>query len=801
MGKVITLEGKEVELEREYGCTDRIARIREKIVNARPHLSSERAKIVTEAYKKYESEPIVIKRAKSLEEILKNITVWILDEELIAGHMTEYHRSAPAFPEMGIFWLRDELDEFETREQDRFVVSDSVKKDLLDMFPFWENKTLYDCMMSRMPAETKKQLFMKNPVINAQIHLSNGLGHICQDFEKVVKIGFAGIKKEAEDKMRRIDLAEPGMVAKYNFLRAILIVCDAAVLFANRYADEAEKQAQQQKDEQRKAELLKMAEICRKVPEHPATTFWEALQAIWFVQLITQIETDGVSISPGRLDQYVYPMYLYSKKNRIDGNLQELFESFWMKFTEMVKIYDTVDASFMASFPMGQHVIAGGIDENGRDVTNEMSYMMLNAQLHIRLPQPNFGVRVHSCTPPEFLHATAETIRDANSMPQIDNDEVYIPALMERGVPMKQARNYCLEGCNEPGIPGKLAGRGNGGFFNQTKCLELALNDGKCMLSGEQMGPHTGEIESLKTFEDVKEAYRKQLAFFTRENTIIQNTIDAVHAEVMPTPFVSSTMDVIEVAEDVTAGGCEYNLTGPIVVGIGTTGNALAAIKRLVFDDRKIALGDLTQAMKNNFEGYESVRKMALQVPKWGNDVEYVDDLTCEAINMWNDELRKQTNERGGEYYGSCLPVTAVLAHGRNVAATADGRLAREGLSDSIGAQPGTDLCGPTAAINSVCQLNHIEMGNGLIFNMRIDPDSIAGEKIRAFESLIRAFIRMKGTEMQFNIVNSKTLRKAQGDPAKYRGLTVRVAGYSALFVDLSKTVQEDIIKRTAHKF
>lgn len=796
-----TLDEKEVTLEREYGCTDRIGRMRNRIASVTPYVSSQRALIVTQAYQEFESEPICIKRAKTLKRILENLHVWIADDELIVGQMAEHLRSAQVFPEMGIFWLEEEMDEFETRAQDKFIVPDSVKKDLKGIFEYWHGKTLYDHMLKRAPEEALRLNYMPHSVLNGRYHLYNGLGHIAQDFAKVLRIGFSGIKKEAQDVLNNMDLAQPGANKKRLFLESVMISCDAAVLFANRYADEALRMADQEKDPKRKKELLCISEICRKVPEHPAETFWEALQAIWFVQLITQIETEGVSISPGRLDQYVYPYYLYSRDNGMDGNLQEVLEAFWLKFTEMVKLYDKHTAATNASFPMGQNMVAGGVNKYGQDVTNELSYMMLDAQLHLRMPQPNFGVRVHSATPSKFLRAVAQTIRDANTMPQLDNDEVYIPSLMERGVPLEMAREYSIEGCNEPGLPGKLHGRGFGGFINQTKCLELALNDGKCMITGQQMGPQTGEMTETTSFEDIMEAYTKQVQYFVHQNAILQNVADAGHAELMPVPFLSSTMDVIQTAKDITDGGCEFNFTGPNVVGIGTTGNSLAAIKQVVYEKQTVTLPELLKAMKENFKGYEELRKELLAVPKWCNDEDYVDKLTSDALNVVADALRTIKNERGGPYLLSCIPMSSVLPMGKDVGATADGRLAYTSLSDSVGSQPGTDLEGPTAAIKSVGKLNNIEMGNGLIFNMRIDPYAIQNERIAAFEGLIRTFVRMKCMQIQFNIVSSKVLRKAQDQPDKYRGLAVRVTGYSAFFVDLSHEVQEEIIKRNEHAF
>lgn len=793
-----TLDLKEITWGREYGCSDRIARLRKRIVEARPKLSSQRAMIVTRAYQDYEAEPIIIKRARCFERLLNEMDLLMMPDELILGHMTEFHRSAPVFPEMRIDWLIDELDTLPTRPQDQYDVSDQVKADLLSIQPYWKGKTLLELGLKRIPEPAREQLFFQHPTIVSGA-IASGIGHICQNIEKVLKIGFKGIYESARQCLDALDLAAPGAVPRYYFYQAEMIVCNAVRVWGNRYAEKALTEASAETNEARKAELLALSDICSHVPWEPAETFWEALQSVWAVQLLTQLETDGVSISPGRLDQILFPYYQSSGSNGIDIDKQELLEAFWLKFSEIVQIKDQSTAAIVASYPMGQHVLIGGVNEHGDDVTNPLSYRMLDAQLHLRMPQPNFGARLHSASPTEFVDAVARTIRDANTMPQIDNDEVYIPALMERGFTLSEARNYSLEGCNEPGLPGKLYGRGFGGFLNQTKCLELALNDGKCMLTNEQIGPHTGIPDDDWTYKDVEDAYQRQISNMVHLNAIIQNATDVIHREIMPVPFLSSTMDVMEAGMDITQGSCKYNFVGPLVVGIGTTGNSLSAIKDVVFDRRAATLSDVRDALLNNYATRETIRYELLDSPKWCNDIDSVDRVTVRAFDIVAEEMRKCTNERGGPFIISCLPMSSIISLGRNVAATPDGRLSQDILSDSIGAQQGTDVSGPTAAIQSVCKINHAEMANGLIFNMRLNPSSVAGDRLSVFTGLIRTFIRLKGMQIQFNIVDSSVLRAAQKDPEKYRGLTVRVAGYSAFFIDLAKEVQDEIIRRTEH--
>jgi formate C-acetyltransferase len=796
---MLSLDEKVLDLEREYGCTERIEHLRYAITHANPYICSQRALIVTKAYQDFDSEPICMKRAKTFYRIMEGIDVYILPDELIVGHMAEHQRSGPIFPEYELQSIVDELDEFETREYDKFLIEEQTKQDLRGIADYWKGKTLFDRSLPLFTPDVMKHTKATHPLFSFFCGVNSGMGHICPYYEKILKVGYKGIKGEIASILADLDLAEPGAMRKYNFLKAVDVTCDGIILFARRYAAEAEHMAFQESSFERKAELLNISRICNKVPEYPAETFYEVLQSIWFMQLALQLESNGVSISPGRVDDYVYPYYRYSKNNALDGNLQEVLEAFWLKFTEILKVENKATAWMISAQPMGQNIVVGGVDAHGRDNTNELSYMLLDAQLHLRVPQPNFGARVHSASPPEYLYAVARTIRDANSMPQIDNDEVYIPSLLARGFTLEEARGYALEGCNEPGLPGYLHGRGNGGFFNQVKCLELALNDGACMLTGEQLGPHTGVLGDDATYEDVTRAYERQVAYFVRMICVTQNTVDICHALYAPVPFLSSMMEVLDEGRDVLDAGCKYNFTGPFIIGPGTTGNSLSALKDVVFDRKKYPLTQVLQAMKNNYEGYENIRKDMLASPKWCNDDIYVDEITSYAFDIFASEMRKYKNERGGPYIVSCLPMSTIVQYGYDVAATADGRIHKEPLSDSIGAQSGTDVSGATAMINSVCRLNHTEMSGGLIFNMRLNPRAVEGDRLNDFVGLIRTFIRKKGMQIQFNIISSEVLRKAQVDPEKYRGLTVRVAGYSAFFVDLPKEIQDEIIARNEH--
>jgi len=786
----------------------RIKRLKERFYKDKFYVDSERAVLVTDSYKKTEGEPIVVRRAKALKNILENIRVYILPDELIVGHAASKPRSAQVFPEMAVDWLERELDQLETRSQDPFIVPEKVKQDLRSIFPYWKGRTLNDHLRHRLPEETRRQLYAPHPVIFGWCAFQNGIGHICQDYEGVLKKGLNGIKEEACRRYKQLDWSQPENIEKEAFLRSIMIVCDAAVNFGKRYAHEAMNLAAKEADHQRKKELKRIADVCTHVPGNPARNFHEALQSLWFVVLITQLETNGVSISPGRFDQYMFPYY---SKDLNSGLLDkeealELLECLWIKFAEMVILYDKISASYLTNFVMGEHITLGGQLEDGSDATNELSYLCLQAQRDVGLMQPNLSARWHKGSPRKFMLETCRTIRDVNAIPQILNDEVFVPSLCYRGIPIQESRDYSPVGCNELDIAGKT-----GGLLvtpvSVAKVIELVLNNGKCRLCGRQLGPKTGDPTEFRSFEDVMNAYKKQIKFFVKQAAITNNVEALVHSEVMPVPFVSATIKgCIESGKDMTAGGTEYYYSGSFPGGIANLGNSLMAIKKLVFDDHEISMKELLKALDENFENQEFLRqKLIHKVPKYGNDLEEVDRLTARAIKIFTDELEQYKDWRGGKLLRSYWPafwtVTANIPFGWATGATPDGRMAKTPLAEGISPAQGTDTSGPTAAMKSVAKIDHYVATMGVIYNMQVSPELLdSDEKLWKFVELIRTYFQLGGAQIQFNIVSDETLRAAQREPQHYRHLLVRVSGYGALFVELSKTVQDDIIARTEQK-
>jgi formate C-acetyltransferase len=780
---------------------ERGQRLRKRVISVNPHVCVERARLVTQVYRESEHEHILVRRAKAFDRILRGISVYILDDELVVGHQASLQRSAPLFPEFAVQWIRDEIDMFEKRPQDKFIVPGEVKREFMEeIYPYWRGKTLSDRVHSYVTEEIRLQRFVAN-VFNVSGHEDNGLGHVALDYGKVLRNGLAGIKSEIDEKLRSLELWEPGSYEKKLFYESCVQMIDSSVAFARRYADEAGKMAEGAGDPKRKEELLRIARNCIRVPEHPARDFYEALQSFWFIQLLPQIYDNGVSISPGRLDQYMYPYYEKDlREGRLTkGEAQELLESMWVKLTEPIKIYRAADAAFHAGYPMGQNLCVGGIGPDGLDATNDLSYRCLEAHSHMLLMQPNFSARLHLNTPHDFLMRVCEAIKLGNGMPQIVNDEAVIPALTTIGIPLEEARDYVPIGCVETAPP-NVWGRLNGGYVNLAKIVELALGNGVCAITGAQVGPETGNPEHFGTFEDVLEAYRKQLAYSIEKLVTWDNLIDMAHAQFMPTPFTSVLVgDCVEKGRDVTEGGARHNYTAPYGVGIANAGNSLYAVKKAVYEDGTFTMGELLAALKSNYEGKEDLREFLVhKVQKYGNDLPEVDLVVKAVADMFIDSLQGYETYRGGPFVGSFIPVASYVALGMATGPTPDGRKARERLADGISPAAGTDHMGPTAVFKSVCVLDHRRIPNGVIFNQKLFPTVLSTpEGMRKFAELIRGYIRLGGCHVQFNVVSADMLREAQRNPDAYRGLVVRVAGYSAFFHEIHKDVQDSIIERT----
>jgi len=782
---------------------ERTQKLKKWIMSVVPEICPERALLVTESYKQTEKEPIIIRRAKALRNVLENMSIWIHEGELIVGNQASTPRSSLIAPETTANWVEKELDSFWTRPVDKFKVRKDVKEKLKEIFPYWRNKTIEEQTLGLLPEETKR-VWTKYSVFDPELYLRNGVGHYIPGYEIILKEGCEGIIEKVKQKINKLDLTEPSSLDKKNFYEAVIIACEAVIVFAKRFAGLAAKMAKVEKDKKRKKELERISLICERVPAKPARNFYEALQSFWFEHLILQIEIDGLSISTDRFDKLMYPYY---KKDIEEGILtkeeaQELLECLWIKFFEIMKVYDLHNATYFSGYSLGQILSVGGVDSNGKDDTNELTFLCIEAENNMRLTQPNIAVRVNKNTPDEFLLRVCEHISVGTGKPALFNDEVIIPALLSRGIKLEEARNYAPEGCVEACIPGRYYGWTNAAMFNLPKCLELALNNGKCRLSGTQVGPKTGDPRKFKNFEDVLSAYKKQVSYFVKHMVITLNCIDLTHQKLLPLPFLSVTMeDCIDKGVDVVKGGARYNFTGPQGVGVADVADSLAAIKKFVFEKAKLSMEELILALDSNFENNPKLRHLlSEEAPKYGNDDDYVDSIAVEVAKHYCQEVKKYKNARGGYFNPGLYPVSANVPMGLKVGALPSGRLAKEPLADGVSPAIGGDRNGPTSVIKSVSKLDHIEASNGTLLNQKFSPEVLkTKDQLIKFMNLIRAYFELGGWHVQFNVVSAKTLREAQMNPEQYRNLLVRVAGYSAFFVELDRSLQENIIARTEH--
>jgi len=780
----------------------RIERLRQRVLKSVPEVCAQRAVLATEAYAATEGEPAVIRRAKTLRHILENITVSILEDELIIGQFAEQYRGAPVFPEMGTSWLEDELDSvLETRSQDRFVVASNTKEALCRIFPYWKGKTLHDAFKAHVPSDVRTARMAY--VFTVDLHERGGLGHFIPDYRRLLKEGLAGIETRLEQHLGDCDLSDPEKLVQSYFWQAVLICLEGVRTFAERHAEEARRLAATEQRAGRRAELERIASICQHVPWLGANTFHEALQSIWFLQLIFHLETNSAAISPGRLDQILTPFLTRDlAEGRLRGDsAQELLDCFWIKFTEIIKVWDKEATYVHAGFPMVQNISIGGQNSAGEDATCLLTYMMLEAQRHVRFPQPHLTLRINAASPVELLDYAAVVLRQGGGIPQFVNDELIVKSLLHRGVGLKDARESASIGCVEFGTVGSW-GRNNGGYFNFAKVLELALNNGVDRLSGVQVGPATGELEEFTSFPEIVEAYRTQLEHCVRLLAIEDNLIDMLHERMMPHVLTSAFVpDCIEKGRDVTAGGARYNWTGPLGVGTGTVADALAAIKRRVFEEKKLSLAEVKGSLAADFEGHEAARELLLKSPKYGNDDDYADSLARLITDLFFDVVERHRTWRGGTFVPGLFSLSVSLPFGWKTGATPDGRKARQPLSDGISPGHGCDWNGPTGVLKSASKLDSERVTNGSILNVKMNPLLLrTKDQIRKFSDMVRAYlVDLKGAQVQFNIVSSELLREAQHYPERHRGLIIRVTGYSAFFTELSTEVQNEIIARTEH--
>ena len=828
----------------------RIQKLVDALYEHMPVIESARAKLITESYKETEGEPIITRRAKAFAHILHNIPIIIRDNELIVGSSTIAPRGCQTFPEFSYEWLEAELDTVATRIADPFEIAEETKAELKEADKYWKGKTTSELATSYMAPEAIKAI--EHNIFTPGNYFYNGVGHVTVKYWEVLETGFEGIMEKAQKELDGCSVGDGNYARKSHFLEAVILSCKAVIDYAGRYAKLAQEMAAQTSDPVRKQELFVIAENCSRVPAKGAQNFYEACQSFWFVQQLLQMESSGHSISPGRFDQYMYPYY---KKDMEAGTItrefaQELMDCIWVKLNDLNKCRDAASAEGFAGYSLFQNLIAGGQNKEGEDVTNDLSVMCIQASMHVHLPAPSLSVRVWNGSPHEFLIKAAELTRTGIGLPAYYNDEVIIPALQNRGLSLEDAREYNIIGCVEPQKAGKTEGWHDAAFFNMCRPLELVFSNG--MDKGEMVGIPTGDVTQMKTFDEFFDAYKKQMEYCISLLVNADNAIDVAHAERCPLPFLSCMIDdCLKEGKSVQEGGAVYNFTGPQGFGIANMADGLFAIRKLVYEDKKVSMKELKEALAWNYdkgldaqsagdmtemimkamqkagrnvdastaEGllktfmgmkpgeqktqrFKEIHDMIDEVPKFGNDIPEVDYFAREIAYTYSKPLQKYNNPRGGKFQAGLYPVSANVPLGGQTGATPDGRYAHTPVADGVSPSAGKDVKGPTAAATSVSRLDHFIVSNGTLFNQKFHPSALSGrEGLEKFVALIRGYFDQKGMHMQFNVVDRQTLLDAQEHPEKYKHLVVRVAGYSALFTTLSRSLQDDIIRRTEQGF
>ncbi|MGH4138735.1 formate C-acetyltransferase [Clostridium sp.] len=745
-------------------------------------VSLERALLYTESYKETVKDSTIIRRAKATSHILANVQISIRAEELIIGNRTSKPRSGIISPEMDSYWINDELDTLGSRPQDPFTISEADKKVYREvLYPYWAGKSLKDFINKRLTPEVRGPVDLDIFKLN---QTDKGQGHIIPKFEKLLNYGLGQIINET------IDLSEkyPGN----DFYKASTITLKASRNHILRYATLAKLSAQEECSERRKAEFLEIARISTKVSSEKPENFYEASQLLWFLCVILQYESNASSLSLGGFDKYMYHFYENDLKNGITKeSLREILTCLWIKTNDVVLIRSSNSAKYFAGFPTGYTITLGGLTETGRSAVNSLSYLALDTYQDIRLPQPNLGVRVNELIEPAFLKKTAETIRLGTGIPQIFNDEVIVPGFLNRGVSLEDARDYSVVGCVELSLPGKTYGLHDIALFNLLKVMEISLKENK----------NNSDI----TFDEIIEKIKINIHKYVKLMVDGSNIVDTSHKEFAPIPLLSCFIDnCLESGKDVTYGGAKYNFSGVQGIGIANLSDSLYALKKIVYDENRISLKDLVEALDNNFEGAENEKlrvRLINKYDKFGNDNDEVDNLSSDILRYYSKAVEKHITPRGGTFVPGSYTVSAHIPLGKSVGATPDGRKSGEQLADGgLSPMVGRDVLGPTAVLKSVSKLDNYLTTNGSLLNVKFSPKTLEGQEgIHKLCDFLYAFMKLKIQHIQFNVVSVETLKSAQASPNDYKGLVIRVAGYSAFFIELSREIQDDIIRRTQH--
>lgn len=790
--------------------TERMKEFREEVLDEKPYIDAQRAILATLAYKENLNQPRVMVRAKMLEKVLDNMSIYIEDKSLLAGNQATKNRNAPIFPEYTMEFVMNELDQFEKRDGDIFYITEKTKEQLREIAPFWQNNNLRARGEALLPEEVR--VFMETGVFGMEGKLNAGDAHLAVNYERILKDGLRGYEKRVKEYKATLDLTNPDNVDKYCFYNAVLIVLKAVRNFANRYSVLAKDLAEKELNQKRKIELLEISRICSKVPYEPAETFKEAVQSVWFIQLILQIESNGHSLSYGRFDQYMYPYYDRDIKNGTikESEALELLTCLWIKTLTINKVRSQAHTLSSAGSPMYQNVTIAGQTTDKKDAVNDLSFLVLKSVAQTRLTQPNLTVRYHKNINKRFLDECVEVMRLGFGMPALNNDEIIIPSFMDWQVKEEDAYNYSAIGCVETAVPGKWGYRCTGmSYINFPRMLLCTMNNGVDLTSNKRFTKGYGYFTEMESYEELLKAWDKTIREITRYSVIVENVIDKASERDVPDILCSAlTDDCIARGKTIKEGGAVYDFISGLQVGIANMADCLAAIKKLVYEEKKITRQELWDAILDDFSSPKNkkIQEMLIrEAPKYGNDDDYVDQLIVEAYDSYIEEIEKYPNTRynrgpiGGIRYAGTSSISANVGQGMSTMATPDGRNAFEPLAEGCSPAHNSDKNGPTAVFKSVSKLRTNKITGGVLLNQKMTPQMLSTEENRQkLELLIKTFFnRLHGYHVQYNIVSKETLIDAQKHPEKHKDLIVRVAGYSAFFNVLSKKTQDDIIGRT----
>ena len=773
-------------------------------INSKPAISYQRAKLWTQSHKETEGQSISQRRAKAFKFTCENLDVKIFDNELIVGAIGEFRKCGILTPEFSWTWVDKEMDNFSNRVQDPYEITDEQKSYVREaIFPYWEGKSLEEAFLSRLPEKTAK-IAVDTGIIDNDSKWRQAVGEITPDYQDVLfKKGFSGIIKDAKAKLETLSLYNPEDIGKIDFYESVIHTSEGIITLAKRYSKEAENLASIEINSNRKNELIKIAQICKTVPENPPATFHEAIQFVWFTQLGGILSENPLALNIGRFDQFMYPYYKSDIESKESSNddIQELIEAFWIKISEWVWTISANTAEFFAGYNQFQNLTVGGKTRDGKDATNELSYMCLKATKNIKTHQPGLSVRIHQDCPTEFLEAVTDLVSIGTGFPAIHNDSAGYQMLINAGYEPEDARDWNNCGCVVPHFrkTGEWTSAVN---INFAAALEFALNNGISRIYNEKLGITDKSAVHFKSFDEVEKAFYDEFDKLIEHSVISTLVAQKLHKEMVPRPFLSSCIEsCLDKGVDLVDAGAKYNL-GPVLTGIGlaVVANSLAVIKKLVFEDKLIEMKDIIEAMNANWEGFEELRNMAIEVPKYGNDDDYVDNIARDIANHYYKVGHSYKDINGKPFNTAFMGISNYLPTGKVIGATPCGRKSKEPLSEGVSPFVGSDKTTPLAAMKSAAKLNQDVHSGGTLLNLRLNENLINTKRGQSnLGAMIQSFFALGAFHVQFNTISSEILKKAQQTPEEYKDLLVRVAGYSTQFVNLSKSMQDAIIARTSH--